>query len=142
VTLDEWHAVLATELATPNQRGAIMHEFGRLGFGEGDRAERLAICAALAGLENLDSTADLTMGQAGQVYRALLDIGDRAELLDTAERGGEDQAAEGEADEKSAGPTLIEAIGQLIIAFAIWRYKRPEDSTRSSSEAETGDDGN
>jgi hypothetical protein len=141
--LDEWHAVLATAPATPNQRGAIMREFERLGFGEADRAERLAICAALAGLENLGSTADLRMGEAGQVYRVLLAVGDRGELLAAAGTGGEDQAAEVDDDdedqaaevddddedqaaevddEQTAGPTLAEAIRQLILAFVIGHH--------------------
>jgi hypothetical protein len=160
VKLGEWHQVLATAPATPNQRGAIMGEFERLGFEEADRAERLAICAALAGLENLGSTADLTMGQAGQLYRMLLDIGDRDELLAAAGLADEDQAAEideDQADEQQpAGLTIAEAIKQLILAFVIGQYVRENRApyvrpyvcpparepgfNRSPGEAETGDD--
>jgi hypothetical protein len=167
VKLDQWHAVLATAPVTPNQRGAIMREFERLGFGEADRAERLAICAALAGLEHLGSTADLRMGEAGQIYRALLDVGDRGELLAAAGLGDddEDQAAEvddeDQADapkigEQTAGPTFAKAIAQLILAFAIRRYMREtraadvhahigapaheEGPNRTPGETETGND--
>ena len=106
--LDEWHHVLATEPATPNQRGVIMREFERLGFGEADRAERLAICAALAGLENLGSTADLRMGEAGQVYRVLLGVADRDELRAAAGVVDEDQAHEDDEgqDERVLNETL------------------------------------
>jgi hypothetical protein len=80
MTRDEWNLVLATEPATRHQRGAIMREFERLGFGEADRAERLAICARIAGLETLGSISDLTMGQAGQLVHALMDCTSRADL--------------------------------------------------------------
>jgi hypothetical protein len=95
MTRDEYLAVLATEPATANQRGAIMAEFERLGFGDGDRAERLAICAALLGLGELGSTGDLLMGQAGQLVGVLRGIRDRGELLHgAAAAGGDDQADE------------------------------------------------
>jgi hypothetical protein len=121
--LDEWHAVLATEPATPYQRGAIMGEFERLGYGRADRAERLAVCAALLDLDDLGSTAHLVMGQAGQLYRLLLGIAGRAELLAAAGLDGEDQApgvAEladdgAQADEQPAGVTLAAVIRDLIV---------------------------
>jgi len=37
MTRDEWNKVLATEPARSNQRGAIMREFERLGFGDADQ---------------------------------------------------------------------------------------------------------
>lgn len=77
---DEWNAVLAAEPATPNQRGAVMREFGRLGFGDADRAERLAVCAGMLGLAELGSTRDLTKGQAGYLVRLLGRCGSRADL--------------------------------------------------------------
>lgn len=82
---DEWDQVLATAPATPNQRGAIMREFGRLGFHPRyDRAERLAACAALLGVDELGSTADLTQGQAGQLVNVLRLTTDRAALARAA----------------------------------------------------------
>lgn len=81
----EYLAVLDTEPATPNQRGAVMREFSRLGFHyRHDRAERLAICATMLGVDSLGSTAELTQGQAGQLVNALQRIGDRDELLTAA----------------------------------------------------------
>ncbi len=79
MTRDEYLAVLAETPATPNQVGAIVHECERLGLA--DRAERLAITAALAGLDELASTRDLTMGEAGRLCRMLPLVADRAELL-------------------------------------------------------------
>lgn len=77
---DEYLEMLATEPATPYQRGAIMREFARLGVS--DRVERLAVCAALLELDGLESTRDLVMGQAGQLVAALLHTRDRVDLPD------------------------------------------------------------
>lgn len=78
---DEWNDLMATERITRNQRGAIMREFDRLGFHyKRDRADRLAVCAALLGIDGLDSTDDLTQGQAGQLVNALQRTATRAEL--------------------------------------------------------------
>ena len=82
---DEYLALLETESLTPNQRGAIMGEFGRLGFHHlRHRAERLAVCAALLGIDDLGSTADLTQGQAGQLLNILRHTTDRTALLQAA----------------------------------------------------------
>jgi hypothetical protein len=78
--LEEWHQVLATEPATPDQLGAVMGEFERLGFGYADRAERLAVSAAILGLDELGSVKDLVMGQAGRLLRVLHGCQDRASL--------------------------------------------------------------
>jgi hypothetical protein len=80
VKLDQWHEVLATEPATTNQVGAIHQEFLRLGFGEDERAERLAASAALLQLPELRSTMDLTRGSAGYLLRILQGFRDRGEL--------------------------------------------------------------
>ncbi len=108
--LDEWRAVLATEPATPNQRGVIMAEFERLGYGLADRAERLAVCAVLLGLDELGSTAHLSMGQAGQLYSQLRGIADRRDLLARAGLSGEDQG-----QGPPAVATLAEAIRDLLV---------------------------
>lgn len=52
----------------------------RLGFGEDDRAERLAVSAALLQLPQLRSTMDLTRGSAGYLLRMLQGFRDRGEL--------------------------------------------------------------
>lgn len=79
--LDQWHAVLSTEPATPNQRGAIMAQFERLGFRSTyDRADRLTASAALLDLSELRSTRDLVMGEAGKLLCILQGFRDRAEL--------------------------------------------------------------
>jgi hypothetical protein len=108
---DEYLAVLETEPVTPNQRGAILGHFRRLGFHpRSDRAERLAICAALAGLDALGATAELTMGQAGQVINVLERTRDRAELAAaTVAAGG---AGSGDDAEQL---TPAEAVGRIII---------------------------
>ena len=77
---DDWHAILASEPATPRQRGALMREFGRLGYRDCDRAERLAAAANLLGIANLDSVHDLLMGQAGYLLHVLPEFPDRAAL--------------------------------------------------------------
>ncbi|HXL96632.1 MAG TPA: hypothetical protein VN969_47605 [Streptosporangiaceae bacterium] len=78
--LEQWRTVLATEPATLNQVGKIHREFGRLGFGEDDRPERLEICARLLDLEELGSLRDLTMGDAGRLISILVGVRDRAHL--------------------------------------------------------------
>jgi len=82
----------------------------------GDRAERLAISAALLDLDGLDSTKDLTMGQAGQLYRTLVDIRDRGELHAAAHLADEDQADEDQADEDQADRlTLAQMIMRAVV---------------------------
>jgi hypothetical protein len=108
VNLAEWHQVLATEPATPNQIGAIHREFARLGVT--DRAERLAICAALLGVDDLGSTTHLVMGQAGQLYAELLGLADRDELLAAA---GLDDEHQGEAP--GSAPTFAEVIRAALV---------------------------
>jgi len=80
MTLEEWRHIQAVEPATRDQLGAIMRECDRLGFGAYDRAERLAICARIIGLETLRSTKDLRLGEAGQLVHALMDCRSRAGL--------------------------------------------------------------
>jgi hypothetical protein len=121
---------LETEPATPNQVGVIRREFGRLGLGADGRAERLAISAALLGLGGLDSTRDLTMGEAGRLYRMLLDFRHRDELATAVDLGGEGQGG-APAYEKLAsdGVSLADALLRVMPpAFAAWqgwRLRRP-----------------
>jgi hypothetical protein len=145
MTREDWMAVLESAPATPNQRGAIHGEFVRLGFGRADRAERLAVCAELLGLDKLRSTADLTMGQAGQLYSLLLGICRRAEL-DAAARFAEDQADDDRGGRYAEQATWAEAIRRLVlIALAAVNGVRatvPVDHARIDAQpltaAETG----
>jgi hypothetical protein len=107
MTKDEWNAVLETESATPKQVGVVRREFERLGFKEVDRAERLAISAALVGLDSLTSTKDLTMGQAGKLYSTLIGVANRDELQAAARIG--------DADDGPGGPTLCDLIRLVAV---------------------------
>jgi len=80
--------MLETTLATRTQVGAIHGEFRRLGVRQRD--ERLVISATLLDLDDLGSTSELTMGEAGKLVRILRATRDRAELeqrIDAANRG-------------------------------------------------------
>lgn len=112
MTRDEWCAYAESTPATPAQVGAIVGEFERLGVV--DRAERLAISAELLGLENLGSTKHLVMGDAGRLYRMLLDVRDRGELPGvTAAAVDGDQADDDRAGNERI--TWAEAITRIII---------------------------
>jgi hypothetical protein len=101
MTRDEYLEVLATEPATGAQVGAIIGEFGRLGIT--DRAERLAITAALLGLEHVGSTTDLVMGDAGRLVAMLRRTHDRAELPDVTAAAVDDDQADEHVTEKPRG---------------------------------------
>jgi hypothetical protein len=63
---------LDTDPLTSNQLGRIHHEFARLGFGRAaDRPERLRLTAELAGSGPIESTNDLSRGEAGRAIGAL-----------------------------------------------------------------------
>ena len=111
---------LETEPATRKQVGVVRRELQRLGFAGGDRAERLAACAALVGRDELDSTRDLTKGQAGQLYRWLLDVRDRGDL-DAAVAAGAPAAPAGE-DLAAGGVRLADAVVQVMpVVVALWQ---------------------
>jgi hypothetical protein len=62
---------------TGRQLGAVHGEFRRLGFHPWyDRTARLELSAAVLGLDMLESTKSLTLGEAGQLVRALRDCRD------------------------------------------------------------------
>jgi hypothetical protein len=85
---DDWYAVLESTPLTDNQRGAIMGHFERLWLHPRyDRAERLRICAALLGLDQLDSVKSLTMGEAGRLLQILRGIRNRVELRVAGQAG-------------------------------------------------------
>jgi hypothetical protein len=132
VTRDELNEMLATRPATPNQRGAVLREFGRLGFhDEHDRAERLAICAALLGLEELGSTRDLVMGQAGQLVNILQRVRDRGELA-AVELSPRASAADEHQDDEAVGEriTVVAAVKGIIflVAMRLNMGRRLQDS--------------
>jgi hypothetical protein len=128
MTRDEYLHVLATEPATSTQVGAIIGEFDRLGIT--GRAERLAISAELLGLDGLDSTADLTQGQAGYLVNLLRRTRDRTGLPGiTAAGDDEDQAAEHDsrdlADDGQDGGERItwpEVINRIVIMLYAARW--------------------
>ena len=120
---------LETEPATRKQVGVVRRELQRLGFAGGDRAERLAACAALVGRDELDSTRDLTKGQAGQLYRWLLDVRDRGDLdaavaaagAPAAAAAGAPAAPAGE-DLAAGGVRLADAVVQVMpVVVALWQ---------------------
>lgn len=118
MTRDEYLYVLATEPATTTQVGAVIAEFDRLGVT--DRTERLAITAALLDLEDLGSTTDLVMGDAGRLVAMLRHTRDRAELPDvTPAADDEDQADEHDNDKHGDSGneriTWPEAILRILI---------------------------
>jgi hypothetical protein len=127
VNREEYLARLATEPATANQRGAIMSEFERLGFHHRrDRAERLAVCAALLGTGELGSTAELTQGQAGQLVNLLQRITDRAELprgaaapaASDSQPDGQDHDEPGAASPPAGGRvTWLQVIAKCLATF-------------------------
>lgn len=129
MTRDEWFVVLDSEPVTPNQRGAIMRECDRLGIV--GRAERLAALAALAGLDALGSTADLTMGQAGQIVNALQRTRDRAELPDAARVDDERQG-----DDEPAGEQI--SIAEALRRIALMLYVALNESNGETKSADTG----
>lgn len=125
MNLDDWRAALDERPVTAHQRGAIMRECGRLGLR--DRGERLAVLAALIGLEELNSTADLTQGQGGKVVGILQRIRDRSELpgRDAADEVDKDQADErgGLGDAPAAGVggmTLAEALCRVAVLILLY----------------------
>jgi hypothetical protein len=64
---------LDTDPLTLNQLGSIHREFARLGFDEREhRAERLRMTAVIGQApDDIDSTKDLLMGEAGRAIRVL-----------------------------------------------------------------------
>ena len=68
-TLAAWRERLATEPLTRTQLGAIHGEWRRLGLR--DRTERLRLSAALALVDTIGSTTELTMGEAGRMVGQL-----------------------------------------------------------------------
>jgi hypothetical protein len=120
MTRVEYLEMLATEPATPMQVGAIMGEFDRLGVA--DRAERLALSAELLGLDELDSTTDLMMGEAGRLVGILRSTRDRVELPDVSTLDDDGQDDEhGDASDASGDKrvTIADLIGQ--VALVLWQ---------------------
>jgi hypothetical protein len=80
---------LDSDPLTPTQLGAVHGEFRRLGFGRADRAERLAATAVLARVPaGLESTVELTAGEAGRVIRALRECASYADLAARLRQAG------------------------------------------------------
>jgi hypothetical protein len=137
VNRDEYLAALETEPATANQRGAVMREFARLGFHpRRDRARRLAVIAMLLDLDELESTAYLTLGQAGWLVNLLQRTRDRAELPEAppaiADDGQGDEHDSGTAASVIKSATLADALGQ--IAVMLWELFGPGSKPRESGD--------
>lgn len=133
---DELNEMLAATPATRNQVGAIIGEFNRLGFygHPRDRDERLAVCAALLGIEHLRSTRDLTMGEAGQLVRLLTDTRDRGDLpavdlTPSAAHGDDHQGDEDNAHGNHGGITLADVLKRLAVIIAGGMYREPTNDS-------------
>jgi len=115
MTRDEYLSVLECEPATPRQRGAVMGECVRLGLIR--RAERLAVLACLLDVDALDSTAELSMGQAGQLINRLRAANGPADLTGSRDDSA-GQADDGQGQAAPAGwVTLGMAIASLLVAL-------------------------
>lgn len=136
--VDERQYVQATEPATPNQVAAVHGQFRRLGFGEADRDQRLAVSATILGLGGLGSTKDLTMGEAGQLYRTLLGVADRAGLAAMLR-----PAAAGQPVPRvtlvQVAQTLAAALASLRAAGILRPYDRPGASVTAGGTPGTGE---
>lgn len=138
----EWCAYIESKPLTSYQRGRIMRECDRLGLA--GRTERLAILAALVGLDALESTAELTQGQGGYLAGLLRRARDRSELPEVAmaaaavddadqlERADDDDGLvlddEGAADD-SKHISIADAIERflLMVAIAVYGLDRGSD---------------
>ena len=69
-------------LLTTAQLGRIREEYRRLGIGDSDREQRLAITAALLGLSAVATTKDLDSNEAGQLIGFLSGFDDQRGLQD------------------------------------------------------------
>ena len=67
--------------ASTGQAGIIHTHFGRLGFGDDEREQRLAATAVIAGVESVASTKDLDEVQARRVMDTLSRCRDRDALI-------------------------------------------------------------
>jgi hypothetical protein len=105
----EWNDLLAILPATANQVGALHGEFGRLGFSERDRAERLTLCADILGVDELGSMRELRQGQAGWLLKLLTTVHDRHELVELLSSPGE------------AGTPQPSLLAVLVAVVVRWR---------------------
>ena len=105
---DEFVRMLDTVPATPNQIGAVHGEFHRLGL-DGDRPGRLAVAAALLGLDGLTSSRNLSMGQAGYLVKTLRSLAGAGELA-TAVRQARIRAG-------ARGPSVLAEIAASVPAW-------------------------
>lgn len=151
MTRDEWIAYIQSKPLTGYQRGAIMRQCDRLGLA--DRTERLAVLAALVGLDALGSTADLTQGQGGYLVSLLQRTRDRNELpavsvVATAADGGDqlehvnddDGLDLGDMENDDAEPvSVLDAIERFLLMFAIAVYGRDRGSHEGIATAVLSD---
>ena len=107
-----WHRRILIEPATRAQVGALAGELERH-HGLRDRAERLAVCATFLGLDYLESSGDLTMGQAGVLLNIARRARDRAELDEFIAQA----VADREKARVSDGVTRVEIFGRAASAI-------------------------
>lgn len=112
MTREEWCAYAESVPLTPDQRGAILGHCERLGLT--DRAERLAVFAELLGLDDLATTADLTLGQAGRLVNLLQRTRDRDELPDVGEHQADESAEAGDGQDGNEGITWPGVIARIV----------------------------
>lgn len=77
--------------ATSGQVGILQKLWRDLGYDDGDpeqRTERLVFTAQLAGIDDLDTTSDLTQDQASRVREALKACKTRADVIELIHGGG------------------------------------------------------
>lgn len=103
---------LASTPVTRAQVGAILGEYEKR-MRINRRDQRLAISAALLGLDDLNSTWDLTMGQAGKLLHMLRATKDRAELDERVAAA----IREHEQQRHDPGSTLAGILGNMLSAI-------------------------
>lgn len=103
---------LDTDAATGRQVGAVAGAFERLGLR--DRAERLRLSAELLDLDELGSTYDLTMGQAGKLLAIVRGAHDLASLREIAAAAA---AARQRANRRNGRGGLLGLVARAIDAL-------------------------
>ena len=140
--LADWKRKVAAEPLTRDQRGAIMGEFERLGIR--DRGERLAICAELLDLDELGSTRDLVMGDAGRLVAMLRQARHRRELPDVLtaldDDGQDDEPDDDQYDDGLDGPQLdagLSASDMFVRLLLMVAYRAAARSAQDAAGSTT-----
>lgn len=135
MTREEWNAYAESVPLTPDQRGAILGHCDRLGLT--DRGERLTVLAAVLDLDELESTAGLTLGQAGRLVNLLQHTSGRADLPDVtaaAVGDGQDDEHAGDGQDGTERITWPEAITRISVMVYV-AYREKENAGKHESFA-------